>query len=286
MDASGGSRTAMMVAYMRAVADAGATHVPGFRDPTARVFLNAAWAARLARIEHQIRSGQEGPALAFARVSADMMALRTKAIDEAVLTAVANGTTQIVILGAGLDGRAWRMEELDETSVFELDHPATQAVKREHLNALPPPKAAVTFVPIDFQHESLDMLLARTSHDPARPTCWIWEGVVMYLTRDVVKATLTGIASRSTEGSIVIVNYHTTMRHWILRLALRLMGEPVRSKFSPGEMADDLAAAGFHVIDDSGGEDWARRFAIGTVDLRVGRIMRVAVAERRGGAAL
>ena len=132
------SRTAMMVAYMRAVADAGATHVRDFHDPTARVYLNAKWSARLAKITEQVRAGRETVSLAVSRVSADMMALRTKTIDAAVCDAIHDGTTQLVILGAGLDGRAWRMNELRGVRVFEVDHPATQAFKRAHVDRLPP----------------------------------------------------------------------------------------------------------------------------------------------------
>jgi len=282
MEAGRASRTAMMVAYMRALADAGATHVPEFHDPTARVFLNAKWSRKLAKIEQQVQRGREGASLAFARVAADMMALRTSAIDAAVRDAVAAGSRQVVILGAGLDGRAWRMKDLEGTRVFEVDHPATQAVKREHLGALPPRIADVTYVPIDFERQSLEATLAAAAHDDAIPTCWIWEGVVMYLTREVVRTTLAQVASRSAVGSTLIVNYHTTMRHWLVRLVLRLMSEPVRSKSSPEEMADDLGVAGFDVLEDSGGADWARRFAAGPVDLRVGRIMRIAVARRAG----
>ena len=271
----------MMVAYMRAVADVGASHVRDFRDPTARVFLNAKWLGRLEKVEQQVRSGRESVTLAAARVSADMMALRTATIDAAVQAAITRGTAQLVILGAGLDGRAWRMSELAGVRVFEVDHPATQAVKRAHLDSLPHAITEVTFVPVDFERESLDTALARAGHDAARPTCWIWEGVVMYLTHDAMKSTLANVASRSVEGSTLIVNYHTEMRRGFAALLLRLLGEPAKSKWSPEEMAADLRAAGFQVADDSGVEDWARRYATGTVNTRAGRIMRIVVAERR-----
>lgn len=281
MRPNGASRTALMVAYMRAAADAGATHVRDFHDPTARVFLNAKWSARLAKLEQQVKSGRETTTLAVSRVSADMLALRTATIDAAVRESVARGTTQVVILGAGLDGRAWRMRELAGTHVFEVDHPATQAVKREHLGALPPAIANVTFVPVDFERESLDAALARAGHDTTRPTCWIWEGVVMYLTPDGMRSTLANVASRSAEGSTLIVNYHTTMRAGLIRLFLRLLGEPVRSKWSPEEMAEDLHAAGFEVAEDSGVAEWVKRFTAGGVDPRAGRVMRIVVAHRR-----
>lgn len=269
-----------MVAYMRAVADVGASHVRDFRDPTARVFLSEKGLRRLARIEEQIRSNRKSVALGFARVSADLMALRTSTIDASVRTAVSRGTRQVVILGAGLDGRAWRMPELAGLRVFEVDHPATQGYKRLRIGELPASIASVTFVAIDLERESLDAALARAGHDEAQPTCWIWEGVVMYLSPDVVRSTLASVSERSAKGSTLIVNYHTTMRRGLVRLILRMLGEPVKSKWTPDEMADALRTVGFGVIEDSGVEDWAKRFATGTVSVGAGRIMRIVVAQR------
>ena len=270
----------MMVAYMRALADAGATHVRDFHDPTARVFLNERWTRRLATIEAQVRAKRESIRLAFARGAADLMAMRTKVIDSAVCDAVAHGTKQLVILGAGLDGRAWRMRELAGVRVLEVDHPATQAVKREHLDKLPPPIGAVEFVSVDFEHQSLRNALVNAKHDAAQPTCWIWEGVVMYLTPAAIRSTLKDVASRSSPGSTIIVNYHTTMRRGIASLILRALREPVRSAWSPAEMADELKAAGFSVTSDSGGPDWAARYATESANVRSGRIMRVVVASK------
>jgi len=286
MKAERASRTAAMVAYMRALADTGASHVHEFHDPTARVFLNAKWLQRLAKIEKQIHNGREGLELALARGWADMMALRTAAIDAAVRSAVARGTTQVVVLGAGFDGRAWRMSELAGIHVFEVDHPATQAVKRKHLGALPPSIASVDFVPIDFEHDSLATALARAGHDDTRPTCWIWEGVVMYLTRDAMRLTLADVASRSADGSRLLVNYASplrSLRRSLLGVFLRLLGEPVKSKSSPEEMAADLRAAGFDVTEDSGIADWAKRFVTGVVKIQAGHAMRLVVAQRRQG---
>jgi methyltransferase (TIGR00027 family) len=274
------SRTAMMVAYMRALADAGVSHVPGFRDPTARVYLNEKWSRRLAKVETQLREGRKSTALTISRAASDMMALRSSVIDDAVRAALGRGIDQLVILGAGLDGRAWRLDELAGVRVFEVDHPATQAFKRAHLAALPPPVADVEFVTVDFGRDSLDAALARGGHDASRPTCWIWEGVVMYLTRENVRATLREVAARSAVGSELIVNYHTVRRRGLVRWVLRLAGEPDRSAFSPEEMAEDLRAAGFEPVEDSGAADWAARYANGPVEMRVGRIMRIAVARR------
>ena len=291
MKAERPSRTAHFVAHGRALADAGLSHIPNFHDPTARIFLNEKGRRSLARTERSAREAKPGIAVEMARTMADMIALRTTAIDTAVRDAIAGGATQLVILGAGYDGRAWRMPELAGVKVFEVDHPATQGDKRAHLTELPPAIGVVSFVPIDFKHESLDAVLDRAGHDRSSPTCWIWEGVVMYLTREVMRATLAGIGGRSAPGSTLIVNYHTAHRRLFARLMFRLIGEPQISAWTAEEMAADLRSVGFVVGEDSSLADWNKRFAQGKAKVERGFYMRIAIAlgptkgttnERRG----
>jgi len=271
------SRTAHLVALGRALADAGLSHVPDFRDPTARVFLNEKGKRSLAKTMHAARKG--GIRLESARVMADLIALRTAAIDTAVRDAIAAGATQLVILGAGYDGRAWRMPELAGVRVFEVDHPATQGDKRAHLSELPPATGLVSFVSIDFERESLGAVLDRAGHDRSSPTCWIWEGVVMYLTRDAMRATAGGIAGRSAPGSTLIVNYHTIHRRFLARLIFRLIGEPQISAWIPAEMAADLGSVGLVVREDSGMADWNDRFAQGKAKVERAAYMRISIAR-------
>ena len=277
MKAERPSRTAHLVALGRALADAGLSHVPDFQDPTARVFLNEKGKRSLAKTMHAARKG--GIRLESARVMADLIALRTAAIDTAVRDAIAAGATQLVILGAGYDGRAWRMPELAGVRGFEVDHPATQGDKRAHLSELPPATGLVSFVSIDFERESLGAVLDRAGHDRSSPTCWIWEGVVMYLTRDAMRATAGGIAGRSAPGSTLIVNYHTIHRRFLARLIFRLIGEPQISAWTPAEMAADLGSVGLVVREDSGMADWNDRFAQGKAKVERAAYMRIAIAR-------
>jgi methyltransferase (TIGR00027 family) len=279
MKASRPSQTAHFVALGRAIADVGLSHVPDFHDPTARVFLSAKGKRSLAKIENAARDGKSGMRVEAARVMADMIALRTAAIDRAVRDAIAGGARQLVILGAGYDGRAWRMPELVGVKVFEVDHPATQGDKRAHLAELPPAAGIVSFVSIDFERESLDTVLDRAGHDRSSPTCWIWEGVVMYLTRDAMRATLAGIAGRSAPGSTLIVNYHNAHRRFFARLLFRLIGEPQISAWTREEMAADLRSARFVVREDSGMTDWNARFAQGQAKIERASYMRIAIAS-------
>jgi len=273
------SRTAHFVALGRAFADAGLSHVPNFRDPTARVFLNEKGKRSLAKTGAAARNGKRAFGLEAARVMADMIALRTAAIDSAVREAVAAGARQVVILGAGYDGRAWRLPELAGVNVFEVDHPATQGSKRQRAGELPPPTGIVTFVSIDFERDSLDTVLDRAGHDRSSPTCWIWEGVVMYLTREAMRGTLAGIAGRSAPGSTLILNYHTAHRRLFARIVFRLIGEPQISAWTREEMAADLGSVGFVVVEDSGMLDWNRQFAHGGAKVERGSYMRIVTAR-------
>jgi len=274
------SRTAHFVTYGRALADAGLSHVPAFHDPTARVFLNDKSKRGLAKIEKAFQQGRRSMVVESSRTMADMMALRTTAIDTAVHEAIAAGATQLVILGAGYDGRAWRMSELAGVKVFEVDHPATQGAKRARVDQLPPALGTVTFVSMNFERESLDTALNRAGHNRSSPTCWIWEGVVMYLERDAMRATLADIAGRSAPGSTLIVNYHTQRRGVLAQLIFRVIGEPQVSAWTPEQMADDLRSVGFIVREDSNMVNWSERFAAGQARVQRGFYMRIAVARK------
>jgi methyltransferase (TIGR00027 family) len=171
------------------------------------------------------------------------------------------------------------MPELAGVSVFEVDQPATQGDKRAHVSELPAATGVVHFVPIDFERESLGAALERAGHTSAAPTCWIWEGVVMYLTRDAMRATLADIARRSASGSTLIVNYHTVHRRFFARLMFRLIGEPQISAWTPEEMAADLRSVGFVVREDTNMADWNNQFAHGQAKVERGYYMRIAVAR-------
>ncbi|QSQ25764.1 SAM-dependent methyltransferase [Pyxidicoccus parkwayensis] len=253
------SQTASMVAYFRAVAHLGVTSAKGFQDPTAEHLLPTPW-AQLFRLT-QRRARKAPQSLANARRGTDLLALRTLTIDAHVRDALAQGARQLVILGAGLDGRAYRLRELSDVRVFEVDHPATQAWKQRRASVLPVMAKSLAFVPVDFERDSLDAALTRAGHDSSAPTVWIWEGVVMYLTTEALRTTLRVLTARSAPGSTAIIQYNThRSMPGPLSLLLRIWREPQISMHTPEVMAAELGAVGFHVIADSGIDDWARRF--------------------------
>jgi methyltransferase (TIGR00027 family) len=227
----------------------GTTPLEKFDDPTAMVLLPEPWRARvqLARggKPHGIR---QRVGWSFFRRSSAMLVVRTVAIDEAVRAAA---SPQLVILGAGLDGRAWRMKELRDATVFEVDHPASQRDKRARVATLTQAAREVHFVPVDFQRDSLDDALAKAGHNAALPTTWIWEGVVMYLSPADVEATLAVIARRSAPLSRVVITYPGPgIRPRLLGFFVAKLGEPIRSAFSEEAMRALLSRHDFRIVHD------------------------------------
>ena len=199
------SQTAVLVAAARAAAH-GRTAGVDFQDPTALALLPEEARRRVEDFRAGVAPKDQRARLAHAFLDrrAKMMVARTIAIDEAVRAAA---SPQLVILGAGLDGRAWRMPELRDVTVFEVDHPDSQREKQARAAALQRIAREVRFVPVDFARDRLDDALAAAGHDPARPTTWVWEGVVMYLERADIEATLAVIQRRSAPGSQLVVMY-------------------------------------------------------------------------------
>src|SRR5262252_4196995 len=250
MEPGRGSRTAVLVCMGRAVAHEMTTE-SRFADPTAHALLPDEARARVERF----LAGAEpkGMRAQFEHNYLDrqskIMVARTVAIDDAVRGAA---SPQLVILGAGLDGRAWRMPELGETTVFEVDHPDTQREKRERVMALAQAARDVRFAPVDFTRDNLDDALAAAGHDQASATTWIWEGVVMYLTPAEIKATLAVIERRAAAGSRLIVVYHSpSLALPLVGLVVRRLGEPLRSSFTPDAMRALVARYGFGVVWDA-----------------------------------
>jgi methyltransferase (TIGR00027 family) len=280
------SRTAVLVCQGRAAAH-GRIAVGRFDDPTAMPLLRSTERETVQRVRDGAVPGPWPQRVDYETVqaNAELMAPRTVAIDDAVR---AHPAPQVVILGAGLDGRAWRLPELAGRPVFEVDQPASQRDKRDRAAALAgvPP----VFVPVQFGRDRLAAALADAGHRAGEPTTWIWEGVVPYLTAAEVADTSGEVASCSAPGSRLIVNYQTStarLGQLVVRAMMASTGrssvwtrEPWRSAWTPSAMAGVLARHGFAVARD---DDLAE--VAGTLGMRVRRRRtlgksRVAVADR------
>jgi methyltransferase (TIGR00027 family) len=214
--------------------------------------------------------------------------LRTRAIDDALRGAVSLGAEQLVVLGAGLDSRALRLDELASVRAFEVDYPSTQRYKTARLAALaspPRPKArSLVRVPVDFETDRLDQSLLAAGFDPSARTFWIWEGVVVYLTREAISTTLATVSALSAPGSRIALTYSPRrmlrgIEAPFARRALDLVGEPFRTPLSPEEMNGILRAAELSRISDESSVEWAQRYWPGMGGARA--VERLAIAEKR-----
>jgi methyltransferase (TIGR00027 family) len=191
---------------------------------------------------------------AFSRAFRAFMAARSRFAEDELTRAVAHGVTQYVILGAGLDTFAYRNPH-PGLRVFEVDHPSTQAWKREQLQAayIPVPQS-LTFVPIDFEQQTLIVELKRSGLDFATPAFFSWLGVTPYLTREACMTTLRFIA-KMPAGSGVVFDFaldpallNAGQREALDALAKRVasVGEPFQLFFDPAKLQSDLESLGFH----------------------------------------
>ena len=287
------SSTAVLVCQGRAVAD-GRYAVGTFSDPVAWHLLDPdeRKPVEAARSRTPPPDGRGRMAYELLWRTGILMVPRTVAIDAAVRE---HGATQVVVLGAGLDARAWRMPELAGATVVEVDHPASQRDKQRRLGDLTPIARTVVPVPVDLSRERLTPALERAGFDPTVETTWVWEGVVPYLTPDAVRATVTQLGELSAGGSRLVVNYQSrsltaTVMRRLMRLVLRLTrqpdplaGEPWRSTWTPTSMRTMLSDSGFDTISDDDLLTLASGLGLpsdGDSSLRNGRL---AVAVRRSG---
>jgi methyltransferase (TIGR00027 family) len=192
------STTAQIVTFLRAVLS---TPIGGnvLDDPFARLFLRPPFA-----LLFRATQGPLAPlfyrALIATTGATGNICVRTRYFDGQLEKALAEGSTQVVILGAGYDTRALRFAK-GGIPFFEVDHPATQSDKQKQLalHRLPAP----VFVTVDFTKDDLVQKLEEVGFIPTQRTFFLWEGVTMYLTEPEVRATLRAIKQIAAPGSIL-----------------------------------------------------------------------------------
>ena len=236
-----------------------------FDDPVAVPILGTAYADELRRTPQRPDRPWSIGLRAF-------MVARSRYAEDNLARAVANGVTQYVLLGAGLDTFAHRNPH-PGLHVFEVDHPATQQWKRELLDAgsLPEPDHH-TYVPVDFERQTLASQLAAAGFDSSIPTFFSWLGVVPYLTLAAFRSTISFIAAQP-HGTGVAFDYAQPREALppFERLALdslaarvKQAGEPFQLFFTPAEAAAELAA--FRAIEDLGTPELNARYFTGRTD--------------------
>ncbi|NUS92494.1 MAG: class I SAM-dependent methyltransferase [Nocardia sp.] len=277
MDNEGPSRTALAAAYARAYHHL-ADRPQILTDPLAAPLLGVTtdelteWGRPAAD-----RSG-DGAGTGILRLAVGdrprrlFFAARARFAEDRVAAAAAAGVRQVVILGAGLDTFAYRNPH-PGLSVFEVDHPATQAWKQQRLAAsgIDRPER-LTFVPVDFETDTLETRLEAAGFSRTDPAVFVWLGVVFYLTPDAAHTTLEYIAHRSGPGE-VIFDYLQSADTDEDRAQLQAradraaaVGEPWFSYFTPDDLAAQLRALGFTDVEDHAAADLIAGYLAGSAE--------------------
>ncbi len=273
------SRTALGAALHRAIHQV-RDIPPIFADPLALRIVGP-------EAERSLRSG-EGALAGWPGLRA-FVAARSRFAEDCLAEAHARGVRQYVLLGAGLDTFAYRAA-LPGLTVFEVDHPATQAWKRGRLAeagiAVP---GSVVYAPVDFEREGAAAGLARAGFDAAMPAFLAWLGVIHYLRREAVMETLAFAAGLSS-GSEIVLDYSERAdggdavhrrSHQALAARVASAGEPFRSAFEPATLAAEVRRLGFSWVEDLGAEALNSRYFRGRSDglllLAGGHLMRARV---------
>ena len=264
------SRTAEHMAFFRALESARPARQRLFQDPFAIHFLRPAL-RRAVEISRIPVLGSLIPWYADRRIPGARTSgvARTCLIDELLRHALQAGTRQIAILGAGFDCRGYRMPSIRNSILFEVDHPATQAVKLAKLRRLLPQLPGhVRFVPLDFDGQSLSSALGASGFDPRCPTAFLWEGVTNYLTAKGVDSVLRYVAGCAT-GSLLIFTYvHRGALDGSglfadaaeLLAELKRLGEPWTFGLDPEGLSDYLRARGLELEQDFCAREYRARY--------------------------
>lgn len=193
------------------------------------------------------------------------VALRTLRLDDLVKKAVDEGATQLLLLGAGLDVRAYRLDELHGATVFEVDHPDTQRVKKRRLGDRAPLAKELRYVAVDFEKQDLAEELSKAGFSSTEKAVVVWEGVTMYLHPEDRRATLGVLGKLLAPGSMVGISYARpsildTPFKRLQAAPLALVGEPLRGLVDTEVLEAELRDAGFEVYEDDDARGWARRY--------------------------
>jgi methyltransferase (TIGR00027 family) len=252
------SRTALMIARQRAAHQV-LDHGSILFDPFAMQILG----------EDEKDVLQFANAHPLASIGRLFTTARSRIAEDALSPAVARGVRQIVSLGAGLDTFALRNPHgAVQTRIYEVDHPATQAWKRQRLAeaqiALPP---WLVFVAADFERADTGEQLAAAGFQRNSPAFFTWLGVVPYLSREAVGRALDFMSS--IQNSEVVFDYMEPPEAFSEELRqlekaraeqLEKLGERSAIRFEPAEIAAILRSHGFSGVEDISFQEIRSRF--------------------------
>jgi methyltransferase (TIGR00027 family) len=258
------------MAFFRALESARPPRQRLFEDPLAIHFLRPAL-QRAVRLSKVPMLGALIPWYADRRIPGARTSgvARTSLIDQLLGRALRSGIRQIVILGAGFDCRGYRIPNVQHSTFFEVDHPATQAVKLSKLRrVLPRWPEHVHFVPVDFDRQNLSTALSDSSFDSLCPTAFLWEGVTNYLTADSVDSVLKYVAGCAAGSMLIFTYVHHGALDGSRRFAdadkllaeLEKLGEPWTCGLDPDGLSTYLRTRGLELEQNFSAPEYRHRY--------------------------
>ena len=204
---------------------------------------------------------------------------RSRYAEDRLAAATAKGVRQYVLLGAGFDTYALRAPTNSRPeTVFEVDHPDTQRLKRSRiLNLGESVPEHLEFVPCDFEHQTLEEALAASSFDSHQPAILAWLGVTYYLSLDAIRSTLGFVASLAPKSELVLDYWSDQISGPADRALLSFtlasvaaQGESMHSLLTPDTVSEEAHSAGLTLNEELNAKDIHERYLEGRLDgLRV-----------------
>ncbi|BDZ69834.1 SAM-dependent methyltransferase [Methanobacterium petrolearium] len=182
--------------------------------------------------------------------------IRVRYFDDFIERSVDNGLEQLVILGAGYDTRAYRINGLENVKVFEVDYPDTQHFKIQKIvEIFGFLSDHVVYVPVDLETHTLGQSLVDKGYESSKKTLFVMEGLIQYISPEYVDEIFSFIARNSGKGSAVIFDYHdesaineTSKAGKMIKNFLEQMGEHLKFSINKGEVEKFLSQHGFFNI--------------------------------------
>ncbi len=199
---------------------------------------------------------------------------RKQAIEDVVRAEIAQGMRQCVNLGAGFDTLMYELARaFPDLNFIELDHPATAAQKRRAFDRDAP--GNLHLHPVDLAKTPIGDALAQVpAFDPTARSCFICEGVLMYLIPQDVARVFDAVAQATTGGvrfvftAVPGMDSPNTNATWLLKRYLHRLGEPLHWTIERDDITGFVAAQGFRTDQVVGGPDMRRRYLSRLPDAR------------------
>jgi methyltransferase (TIGR00027 family) len=273
MNESVASATALVVSLMRAL-HTRADPQPILDDPWGDILVPGSvieaiqqridsTAPENSRVSEKEPSGQRVDSWLRTSPAFANVILRSRYTEDALQAAIERGVKQYVLIGAGFDSYALRIPaEAGQIDIYEIDHPATQSLKKQRLAECDVPvKDSVHFLAADLARERLSEVLSRSLFKPTEPAFFSWLGVTMYLTREANMLSLRDIALCGAPGSELVFTYidqelfttSTTPESGAfeeIQKSVASMGEPFLSGFDPTAIEQDLRGIGLELEEN------------------------------------